>query len=84
MMMMINHHWQNSTFYVTVFLIRFCQIASGFHFFGFRNNNLFTEQGRQPYTLIMSLSDRVAQLSPRHGVSFASPPTTRRATVELF
>jgi hypothetical protein len=34
-----NHHWQNSHFWATAYLSRFCQIWSGFHFFGFRYNN---------------------------------------------
>jgi hypothetical protein len=43
-----HHHWQNSPFWAISFLRRFCQIASGFDLFEFRNNNFFTEQGRQP------------------------------------
>jgi hypothetical protein len=42
------HHRKNSPFWAIAFLRIFCQIAFSFHFFGFRNNNVFTEQGRQP------------------------------------
>jgi hypothetical protein len=39
-------------------------------------------EGQVP--VFISPRDRVAQLYPRHWVSFSSPPTTRRATVEVF
>jgi hypothetical protein len=42
------HHWQNSPFWAIGFLRRSCQIASGFHFFGIRKNNSFSEQVHQP------------------------------------
>jgi hypothetical protein len=32
-----HHQWQNGPFWAIVLLRRFCQISSGFHFFGFRN-----------------------------------------------
>jgi hypothetical protein len=35
------HHWQNCPFWAIAFLRRFCQIASGFYFFWFRNNDFF-------------------------------------------
>jgi hypothetical protein len=35
-----HQHWHNSPFWAIAFLRRFCQIASGFHFFGFRNDNI--------------------------------------------
>jgi hypothetical protein len=34
---------KTAPFWATAFLIRFCQIASGFHFFGFRNSNFFLQ-----------------------------------------
>jgi hypothetical protein len=50
-----HHHWQNSPFTATALLKRFCQICvflritpSSFHFFGFCNNNFFSEQGHHP------------------------------------
>jgi hypothetical protein len=44
-----HHHWQNSSFWIIAFLRRFCQIASGFQFFGFSKSHFFfTEQGLQP------------------------------------
>jgi hypothetical protein len=43
-----HHHRQNSPFRAIAFLRRFCQSASGFHFFGFRNNDSFAVQGRRP------------------------------------
>jgi hypothetical protein len=33
-----HNHWQNSPFWAIAFRTRFCQIASGFHFFGFPKN----------------------------------------------
>jgi hypothetical protein len=69
-----HHHWQNCPFRAMTFRRRFCQIASGFRFFGFRNNNFSTEQGRKPCIQprtwrTWSLhscppSERVAQLYP--------------------
>jgi hypothetical protein len=69
------HSWQNSFSAAIVFLRRFCQIASGFHFFGFCNKIFFSEQGRQPCAqppnledqvpVFRSPSDRVAQLYPQ-------------------
>jgi hypothetical protein len=55
-------HWQRNPL-----LRRYCEIATGFHVFGFRNNNLFTEQSPTPNVedqvlVLMSPSDRVAQL----------------------
>jgi hypothetical protein len=43
-----HHHWQNSPLWAMDFLRTFSQIASGFHFSGFRDNNFFTRQDRQP------------------------------------
>jgi hypothetical protein len=82
-----NHHhrWQNSLFWAIAFLWRFCQICafptmlswigpSGFHFFGFHNSIIFTEQGHQLFIhaqtwrarslYLCPPSDRVAQLYP--------------------
>jgi hypothetical protein len=39
---------KTAPFGAIAFLRKLCQVASGFHFLGFRNNNFFTEQGRQP------------------------------------
>jgi hypothetical protein len=39
-----HHHRKNDPFWVIAFRRRFCQIPSGFHFFGFRNN--FFYRGR--------------------------------------
>jgi hypothetical protein len=41
-----HHHWQTSPFWATAFLREFCQITSGFHFFGFRNGNSFFLQSK--------------------------------------
>jgi hypothetical protein len=46
---MIGYHCQDSSFWAVAFLRRFCQITSGFHFFGSRNNNSFTGQGRRTW-----------------------------------
>jgi hypothetical protein len=85
---------KTAPFWATAFLRRFCHTASGFHFFGFRNNNFFTEQGRQscvqpPTGTIKSLYSCPPvtgwpSYTPRHWVPFSSPSTTRRATVEVL
>jgi hypothetical protein len=36
--------WQNGPFWATAFIRRFCQIASGFYFFGFHDSDFFVEQ----------------------------------------
>jgi hypothetical protein len=86
------------------FLRRFCTDLSvpskirpsGFHFFGFRDSNFFSQSkvislASNPPTwgdqisVFMSLRDRVAQLHPhRHRVLFSSPSTTGTATAEIF
>jgi hypothetical protein len=33
----VHHRWQDSLFWALAFLRKFCQIASGFHFFGFHD-----------------------------------------------
>jgi hypothetical protein len=38
-----------SPFWAIAFLRRFCQIASGFHLFVFRNSNFFTEKVSEPW-----------------------------------
>jgi hypothetical protein len=44
-----HHHWQNSHYFRPIaFLRRFCKIAPGFHYFGFRDSDFFTEQDHQP------------------------------------
>jgi hypothetical protein len=68
-----HHHWQDSHFLIIAFLRRFSQMSLrsyGFHFFGFLNNNFFTEQGCQPCIQpptwrSRSPTDRVAKLYPR-------------------
>jgi hypothetical protein len=45
-----HHHWQKRSFLTIAYLRRFCQIASGFHFFGYHNHNFFTRQSHQPCT----------------------------------
>jgi hypothetical protein len=87
-----HHHRQNSPSGDTAFLGRFCQIVSGFHFFGFRNSNFLTEQGRYPCVQPPNWRTRSLYLCPpmtgwpsyipRHRVPFSSPSTTRRAMVE--
>jgi hypothetical protein len=62
----------------------------GFHFFGFRNDNSLTEQGRQPCVQPSTWRTRSLYLCPpvtgwpsyipRHEVPFSSPSRTRRAT----
>jgi hypothetical protein len=69
-------------------------LSSGFHFFRFRNNNLFTEQGHQPCFQLPTWRTRSPYLcppvtgwssyTPRHWVPFSSSPTTRRARVEVL
>jgi hypothetical protein len=66
-----HHQWQNSPFWAIAFLTWFCQIAFGFHVFGFRNNILFyrarssalraTSKLEDLVPVFMSHNDRVAQ-----------------------
>jgi hypothetical protein len=66
------HHCQKTRFCGTAFVRRFCETASGFHFFGFRNANLFyrarpsdlrpTLNQEDQVPVFMSPSNRVAQL----------------------
>jgi hypothetical protein len=81
-----HHHWQKCLISAIAFLRRFCQIASGFHFFGFRNSNSFTEQSRQPRVQPPAWRTRSLYLYPpvTGWVRFSSPSTTRRDTVEVF
>jgi hypothetical protein len=84
---------QTSPSYVIAFLRMFYQIASGLHFFGFRNN-LFTEQCRQPCIntqpggpdpcVYVPPVRGWPSYTPRHWVPSSSPSTPRRATVEVF
>jgi hypothetical protein len=88
-----HHHRRNCHFWAMAFLRRFCQIWSGFHFFGFRNSNCFAEQGRQYIAQHPTWRTRSLYLcppvtgwpsyAPRHRLLFSSP-TTRRGTVEVF
>jgi hypothetical protein len=39
----LHHHWQKSLVCAIAFLRRLCQMASAFKFFGFHDDNLFTE-----------------------------------------
>jgi hypothetical protein len=93
----ISHHHhrpQYSPFWAITFIRRFCQIASGFHLFAFRNSNCFTEQGRQPFVQPPAWRTRSLYLyppgtgwpsyTPRHRVPFSPSSTTRRATAEVF
>jgi hypothetical protein len=67
---------------------------SDFPFFGFRNNNSFTDQGRQPCAQPPTRRTRSLYLcppvtgwpsyTPRHRIPISSPSTTRRAPVEVF
>jgi hypothetical protein len=87
--------------YSPLFLGRLSQLCpllgirpSSFHFFGFRNNILFTEQGRQPCvqpptwrTRSLYLCPPVTQwpsYTPGNRVPFSTPSTTRRVRVEVF
>jgi hypothetical protein len=90
-----HHHRQNSPFFLAIaFLRRFWKIASGLHFFGFRDNNFYTEQGPKPCVQPPTWRTRSLYLcrpvtgwssyTPRHRVPFPSPSTSRRATVEVF
>jgi hypothetical protein len=70
-------------FWGTAFLRRWCQIWTVFHFFAPRNNNFFTEQGRQPClrpptwrTKSLCLCPPVTgwpSYTPSHCVPFPSP-----------
>jgi hypothetical protein len=70
-----HHNWQNSSFWAIAFLRRFCQIAAGFHSFGFRDNNFYFYGARssalrpkpnpeEQVSVFTSSSERVAQLCP--------------------
>jgi hypothetical protein len=84
-------HQQNSHFSAMTFLRRFWQIAFGFHFFGFRNSNSFTEQGRQPciqpptwrarYPYLCPLVSAWPSYIPSYWVPFSSPSTTQKFIV---
>jgi hypothetical protein len=68
--------------------------CTGFYFFGYRNNNYLPEQRIQPYAQPSIWRTRQLYLcspvigwpsyTPRYGVPFSSPSTTRRATVEYL
>jgi hypothetical protein len=83
-----HHCWQTHPFLSIVLLRRFCQITCGFQVFGFRNNNFFSEQGRQPCVKPPTWRARSLYLcppvtgwsryTPRHLVTFSSPSMTRR------
>jgi hypothetical protein len=69
------HHWQNSPYLAVAFLRSFCQSWFGFHFFGFRNSNCFTEQGRQPFVLPRIWGTRSLYLCPPQGGPVMRPGT---------
>jgi hypothetical protein len=89
-------------FWTIAFLRKFCQISpflgsrlSGFHFFGFQNNNLFyrakssaLHQTPQPGgpgpSIYMSPGTEWPSCNTRHWVPLSSPSTIRRAAVEIF
>jgi hypothetical protein len=90
-----HHHWQNCHYFRPIAVRRrFCQIASGFHFFGFCNNYFFTEQDQQPCVQPPTWRTRSLYFCPSitgwssyipiHRVPFSSHSETRRATVEVF
>jgi hypothetical protein len=75
-----HRYWQNSRFWAIAFLIRFCQIASGFHFFGFRKIIFFytprssslrpTPNLKDQVSVFIYPSDRVTQALASIFVSF--------------
>jgi hypothetical protein len=81
-------HWQNNPSWATAFLRRFWQICpSCFHFFGFRYNQFFLQSKvsfASSVPVLCPLGTGWPSYTPRHRVLFASPPMTRRATVEVF
>jgi hypothetical protein len=91
-----HQHWLNSHFLAIAFfrrLLDFFLRHSRFHLFGFCNNNIFIEQGRQPkvqppawniWYIFISPATRCPSYSPSHGIPFSSYFTTRRAIVEVF
>jgi hypothetical protein len=67
-------HWQKSPLWATALLTKFYRIASGFHYFGFRDNFFYrarlsalhpTPNLEYQVPLFMSPRDRVAQLHPQ-------------------
>jgi hypothetical protein len=70
-----HQHWQNSVFWTTAFLRRFCYVPSGLHFSRFRNSNTFyrarsstsrpTPSLEVQVSVFMSPSDRVTQWYPQ-------------------
>jgi hypothetical protein len=95
-----NHHHRNYHFQIALFK-RYTSLEdstglrpSGFHFFGFLNNNSFKEQARQPCvqpptwrTTFLYLCPPVTgwpSYTPRQREPLSSPSTTRKATVKLF
>jgi hypothetical protein len=88
-----HHHWQNSPFWATDFLRRFCHICRAFTSWDFATIFFFTRQGHQPCvqlptrrtrSLYLCPSSKVAQLYSRHRVHFSSPSTNRWATVKVL
>jgi hypothetical protein len=56
-----HHHSQNNPFWAIAFLRRFYQIASSFHFFGFRKNIFYTARSSALYPA-SNLDDQVSVL----------------------
>jgi hypothetical protein len=78
--------------WATVFLRRFCQLASGFHIFNFAAIYFFrvkssalrlTPWRARSLYLCPPLTGRPIYVL-RHRVPFSSPPTTRRTRVDFF
>jgi hypothetical protein len=94
-----HHHWQNNPFLIISFLRRLYQICpflrirpSGFHFFGFCNNNFSYRARSSALHPTSNLEDQVSVCPPVTGwlsytpthSTFSSPSTILRATVEVF
>jgi hypothetical protein len=88
-----SYHRQNSPIWAIAFLRRSCQIWSGFHFFGSRNDKFLHKvvslacnpQPRAPDLCIyVPHWDGGAVIPPDIEFPFLSPSTTRRATMDVF
>jgi hypothetical protein len=78
-------HWQNSHFLVIAFLRRFCKIASGFHFFGFRNDNFFYIAGSSALRPTPNMEDQVSVFtSPRDRPAQLYPQVPGSLFVALY
>jgi hypothetical protein len=81
--------WEFAWFHSIVFLRRFCQIVSGFHFFEF-HDKFFTEQGRGSCIQPPTWKNRSVYLdppvtgwpsyTPEHWVPYLSPSSPHTAT----